>query len=111
MLQYDLSHQAAVMTAVNDFVDYMLNLELSHTEFITHLCVLIPAFKVFDQEDKGYPEIYAVYPNSLLSLKAKKRCKPDPELKKYNQKINKRRMRIEHVFGSLKTFKILSDRY
>jgi hypothetical protein len=25
MLQYDLSHQAAVMTAVNDFVDYQLN--------------------------------------------------------------------------------------
>lgn len=50
MLQYDLSHQAAVMMAVNNFTDYMLNLELSHTDFIAHLCVLIPAFKVFDQD-------------------------------------------------------------
>nr|WP_050676762.1 transposase [Acinetobacter baumannii] len=31
--------------------------------------------------DKGYQGIYTVYPNSLLPLKAKKRCKMDPELK------------------------------
>nr|WP_279324172.1 hypothetical protein [Acinetobacter sp. NIPH1876] len=43
--------------------------------------------------------IYAVYPNSLLPLKAKRRCKLDPELKIYNQEINKRRIGIEHVFG------------
>ena len=61
--------------------------------------------------DKGYQGIYAVYPNSLLPLKAKKRCKLDPELKVYNQEINKRRIGIEHVFGSLKTFKILAERY
>ncbi|TCB50820.1 transposase, partial [Acinetobacter terrestris] len=29
----------------------------------------------------------------------------------YNQEINKRRIAIEHVFGSLKTFKILAERY
>ncbi|WP_180171671.1 transposase family protein [Acinetobacter sp. YH12023] len=61
--------------------------------------------------DKGYQGIYAVYPNSLLPLKAKRRCKLEPELKIYNQAINKRRIGIEHVFGSLKTFKILADRY
>ena len=49
--------------------------------------------------DKGYQGIYAVYPNSLLPLKAKRRCKLDPELKIYNQEINKRRIGIEHVFG------------
>ncbi|HIE0132880.1 TPA: transposase, partial [Acinetobacter nosocomialis] len=48
--------------------------------------------------DKGYLGIYAVYPNSLLPLKAKRRCKLDPELKIYNQEINKRRIGIEHVF-------------
>ncbi|ENW77962.1 transposase family protein [Acinetobacter baumannii] len=37
--------------------------------------------------DKGYQGIYTVYPNSLLPLKAKKRCKMDPELKIYNQEI------------------------
>ena len=61
--------------------------------------------------DKGYQGIYAMYPNSLFPLKAKKRCKLDPELKVYNQEINKRRIGIEHVFGRLKTFKILSERY
>jgi len=45
--------------------------------------------------DKGYQGIYTVYPNSLLPLKAKKCCKLD----------------IEHVFGSLKTFRILAERY
>ena len=61
--------------------------------------------------DKGYQGIYNVYANSLLPLKAKKRCKLDPELKRYNRKINKRRIGIEHVFGSLKKIKILAERY
>ena len=61
--------------------------------------------------DKEYQGIYNVYPNSLLPLKAKKRCKLDPKLTIYNQEINKRRIGIEHVFGRLKTFKILAERY
>ena len=70
----------------------------------------IPA-NIFILADKGYQGIYAVYPNSLLPLKAKKRCKLHPELKLYNQEINKRRIGVEHVFGRLKTFKILAKRY
>ncbi|WP_336175138.1 transposase family protein [Acinetobacter ursingii] len=42
--------------------------------------------------DKGYQGIYTVYANSLLLLKAKRRFKLDPELKIYNQEINKRRI-------------------
>lgn len=61
--------------------------------------------------DKGYQGIYAVYSNSLLLLKAKRRCKLHPELKIYNREINKRRIGIEHVFGKLKTFKILAGGY
>jgi len=61
--------------------------------------------------DKGYQGVYAVYPNSLLLLKANKHCKLDPELKVYNQQINKRRIGIEHVFDRLKTLKILAERY
>ncbi|MHA3081854.1 transposase family protein [Acinetobacter sp. ANC 5383] len=34
-----------------------------------------------------------------------------PELKTYNREINKRRIGIEHVFGKLKTFKILAGCY
>ncbi|MBU3846407.1 MAG: hypothetical protein H9855_05455 [Candidatus Acinetobacter avistercoris] len=52
-----------------------------------------------------------MYPNSLVPLKVKRRCKQEPELKIYNQEINKRRIGIEHIFGSLKTFKILAERY
>ena len=61
--------------------------------------------------DKGYQGIYNGYANSLLPLKAKKRCKLDPAVKRYNREINKRRIGIEHVFGSLKKFKIFSERY
>ncbi|MBC6674973.1 transposase [Acinetobacter sp. SwsAc6] len=46
-----------------------------------------------------------------MPLKAKRHCKLDPQLKMYNQEINRRRIGIEHVFGRLKTFKILADRY
>lgn len=35
----------------------------------------------------------------------------DPELKIYNQEIKKRGIGIEHVFGRLKTFKIIIERY
>lgn len=68
-------------------------------------------FGSFIIADKGYQGIYNMYPNSLLPLKAKKCCKLAPELKCYNQEINKRRIGIEHVFGRLKTFKILAERY
>ncbi|WOE30908.1 MULTISPECIES: transposase family protein [unclassified Acinetobacter] len=52
-----------------------------------------------------------MYTNSLLPLKAKKLYTLDPELKIYNQEINKRTISIEHIFGRLKTFKILAERY
>ena len=61
--------------------------------------------------DKGYQGIDTVYSNSLLPLKANKRGNLHSELKKYNREINKRRIGIEHVFGRLKTFKILAGRY
>ncbi|MEG2922112.1 MAG: transposase family protein [Acinetobacter sp.] len=46
-----------------------------------------------------------------MPIKAKRGCKLDPVLKQHNREINKRRIGIEHVFGVLKTFKILSERY
>ena len=84
--------------AVHDFELFKRNIKLIPSE----------AFVI---ADKGYQGIYALHPNSLLPLKAKRRCKLDPELKIYNQEINKRRIGIKHVFGSLKTFKILAERY
>jgi hypothetical protein len=44
-------------------------------------------FGTFIVADKGYQRISSVYPNKLLPLKAKKRCKLDFELKSYNQEI------------------------
>lgn len=61
--------------------------------------------------DKGYQGIYEVYGKSLIPLKAKKGQKLASELKFYNREINKRRIGIEHVFGKLKSFKILCERY
>ena len=84
--------------AVHDFELFKRNIKLISSE-------------AFVLADKGYQGIYALHPNSLLPLKAKRRCKLDPELKIYNQEINKRRIGIEHVFGRLKTFKIFAERY
>lgn len=96
------------------------------TQQVLSLCTsrgAVPDFELFKRNlnqipksafilaDKGYQGIYTVYPNSLLPLKAKKCCKLDLELKVYNHEINKRRIGIEHVFGSLKTFRILAERY
>jgi len=67
--------------------------------------------EAFILTDKDYQGIYAVYTNSVLPLKAKHHYKLDPELKIYHQEINKRRIGIEHIFGRLKTFKILANRY
>ena len=41
-------------------------------------------FGAFILADKGYQGFYTLHPNSLLPLKAKRRCKLDPELKTYN---------------------------
>ncbi|OTG77173.1 hypothetical protein B9T26_00915 [Acinetobacter sp. ANC 4169] len=65
-------------------------------------------FGVFTLVDKGYQEMYPLYPNGLLSLKTKRRYNLNPELKIYHQEINKRRSGIGHVFWILKTFKIIA---
>lgn len=67
-MQYDLSHQAAVVVAVNNFVDYTVNLDLSHTDFIAQLGVLIPAFKTFDQEDIEYCALVQSFRDMVQSV-------------------------------------------
>lgn len=62
-------------------------------------------FGDFILADKGYQEIYNFYSNNQLPFKAKKRCILNPVLKHYNQNINKTRIGVKQVFGSLKTFK------
>ncbi|MFZ0023957.1 transposase [Acinetobacter sp.] len=59
---------------------------------------------------KAIREFILLFQQSI-AVKSQKRCKLDPDLKIYNQGINKSRIGIEHVFGSLKTFKILAECY
>lgn len=61
--------------------------------------------------DKGYQGLKGLGFSCLLPLKAKKREKLARELRPLNKEINKRRVCIEHLFGNLKRFKILSTTY
>ena len=62
--------------AVQDFELFKRNLHLVPTNS-------------FILADKGYQGIYAIYPNSLLPCKAKKRCELDPLLKHIIEKLIK----------------------
>lgn len=69
-MQYDLSHQAGVMTAVHGFVDWVLNLELNQSSFITHLCSLIPAFQIFDQDGIEYSASIQAFKDMTQAIEA-----------------------------------------
>ncbi|MGQ1309270.1 hypothetical protein ACT4WM_06575 [Acinetobacter baumannii] len=54
MLSFDLSNQAAVLSAINHFIELSLNFDISHQEFVSYLEQLIPAFKAFEQDGLQY---------------------------------------------------------
>nr|WP_228289824.1 inovirus-type Gp2 protein [Acinetobacter pittii] len=54
MLSFDLSHQAATLSAINHFIELSLNFDISHQEFVSYLEQLIPAFKAFEQDGLQY---------------------------------------------------------
>ncbi|WP_413540713.1 transposase [Acinetobacter sp. COS3] len=61
--------------------------------------------------DKGYQGLNRLGVSCLIPIKSSKK-KPLTLLhKQINREIGKRRIRIEHVNGKLKTFKILAERY
>lgn len=68
-------------------------------------------FKPFIVADKGYCGLSRLGLMSLMPFKAKRRQPLDRYLKRLNSEINKRRIGIEHVFGTLKRFRILTSRY
>lgn len=68
-------------------------------------------FKPFIVADKGYQGIHQLGLIALIPFKAKKRQAIDRYLKQINLEINRRRIGIEHVFGVLKRFRILSTTY
>ena len=68
-------------------------------------------FKPYFIADKGYQGLQGMGFGCLMPIKAKKGKKICRELKKFNREINRRRICIEHVFGRLKRFRILSCVY
>lgn len=61
--------------------------------------------------DSGYTGIKKLQKNSRLPKKSSKKKPLTKEEKKENQKISSERVVNENVIGSLKRFKIISDRY
>ncbi len=65
----------------------------------------------FGVTDSGYTGIKKLQKNSRLPKKSSKKKPLTKEEKKQNQEISSERVVNENVIGSLKRFKIISDRY
>jgi len=63
--------------------------------------------------DSGYRGINRIHANSKYPLRHKedKARMSDDERRKYNKSISSPRMKIEHVIGRIKRFKIVAERY
>ena len=61
--------------------------------------------------DSGYQGIADIHPNADFPYKASKNKPLDREEKAYNTALSRVRVKVEHVFAQIKTFKILADRY
>lgn len=61
--------------------------------------------------DSGYQGIADSHPNADFPYKSSKNKPLDHEEKAYNTALSRIRVKVEHVFAQIKTFKILSDRY
>ncbi len=63
--------------------------------------------------DSGYRGIHKDHSNSLYPLRHKedKARMSDEERHRYNKAISTPRMKIEHIIGRVKIFKIASERY
>ncbi len=63
--------------------------------------------------DSGYRGIHKDHSNSLYPLRHKedKARMSDEERHRYNKAISTPRMKIEHIIGRIKNFKITSERY
>lgn len=61
--------------------------------------------------DLGYQGIEKIHTNSQLPQKSSK-CKPlSSREKKRNIQLSRRRVKVEHVIGRIKIFKIIAERY
>ena len=61
--------------------------------------------------DSGYQGVDKVHPNSDFPYKTTKNKPLDEDEKEYNRGLSNFRVKVEHIIGDIKTFKILSERY
>lgn len=61
--------------------------------------------------DSGYQGIAHIHPNADFPYKVSKKTPLDAEEKAYKTALSRLRVKVEHIIGDLKTFKILADRY
>lgn len=63
--------------------------------------------------DSGYRGIQRVHKNTQFPYRHAEDARhlTDEERKQYNKEVSKRRMKIEHVIGRIKLFKIVSEKY
>jgi hypothetical protein len=61
--------------------------------------------------DTGYLGIEKLHSNSILPKKSSKLRPLTLKEKRANLKLSKTRVKVEHVIGKIKVFKIMSERY
>lgn len=61
--------------------------------------------------DSGYQGLDKIHARTEIPFKASKRNPLDLEDKVYNRALSRIRIKVEHVIGQIKHFKILSERY
>ncbi len=61
--------------------------------------------------DSGYQGIDKMRQNAEFPYKSSKKKPLDPEKNEYNTALSRFRFVVEHIFGDIKTFKMMSDRY
>jgi transposase len=61
--------------------------------------------------DSGYQGLDKLHAETELPYKETKTKPLDREEKEYNKALSRVRITIENIFGDIKTFKILADRY
>ena len=61
--------------------------------------------------DSGYQGLDKLHIQTELPYKATKTKPLDEEEKEYNQALSRIRVKVEHILGDIKTFRILGDRY
>ena len=61
--------------------------------------------------DTGYQGIQKLHARCIIPRKKKRGTELSRDDKRFNHELSSKRIEVEHVIGSLKKFRIISDRY